>query len=183
MHVVACGAGQDVARNADAVSVAGQDQAGIGVSVDAQGDGIADRHIGADRAGNRHQRTTGAFRTVDGGDRIDRDAGWIADPLHRIGLIGTRARAVASRIDHRHARMHAVERAGRQHIAGNADAVAATSLHCAAVVVAIDGQGDRVADRHIAADRAGDGNRRGAGCFRRGDRGDRRNGNADRRRR
>ncbi len=68
--------------------------------------------------------------------------------------------------------MYAVRRSAGQHVAGNAYTVGAARLHRARVAMAVYRQRDRVANRHIAADRASDGDWCRTGRFRAIDGGD-----------
>ena len=148
-------------------------RAGVAVAVDCQGHRVADRHIAADRTGDRHRCRTGRFSAIDRADGIDGDADRVGRRLDRIGLIGRCRRGIAGRVGCRHARMHVVDRGIGQHVAGNADAIRAAGLHSAGIAVAVDRQGHRVAHGHVAADRTRDRHRRRAGAFGRRDRRDR----------
>ena len=181
MNVVRRGAGQHVAGNADAIGAAGVDESGIAVAVHRERDGVAHRDIG-DSAGDLHRGRARAFGAIDGGDRVDRDGRRQGRAVDGIGLVRRRAGAVAGGVGHRHRRMHRIDRAGSEHIARHADAVGMVGCDRSGIGMAVHGQGDRIAHRYVAADRAGDGDRIGAGAFGRGDGRDRIDGDRDRRR-
>ncbi len=173
---------EHVAGNTNAVGATCLHGAAVAVAVDCQRYRVADRHIAANRAGDGNRAAAGRFRAIDRADRIDRDTDGFRRGDQGVGLVGAGRRGVARSIGCRDAGMHTIDGSGGQHVAGYADAVGAASLHGSRVTMAADGQRDRIAGRHIAADGTGNGDRRGTRGFRAVDRGDWIDGDADLRR-
>ena len=158
MHV---GVGRKIAaRNVDAERQARLHLAGVGgVAIDRQGDGVANLDVAAHRAGHRNR--TASLRRVDdvvGRDGVEDDARHRRHRVDRVSLVVGRRAGVARRVGRVHAGMHVG--VGRKIAARNVDAERQASLHLAGVGgVAIDRQGDGVANLHLAAHRAGHRNR------------------------
>ncbi|CAB3717384.1 hypothetical protein LMG26219_06324 [Achromobacter marplatensis] len=152
------------ARHVDAVAELAaalvHDLTGIGLAMHGQGDGVADLDVAADLAG--HGDILARFFGVDdavAGDRVDRDRG-VNVGVDAVALISFGSLAVAGIIRGGHGSVDV--RVLGEFRTRNIDAVAQGTVaqvhNLTGVVLAVDGQGDGVADLDVTADLAGHGN-------------------------
>ncbi|CAB3691121.1 hypothetical protein LMG26219_04849 [Achromobacter marplatensis] len=133
---------------------------GVVLAIDGQGDGVAHLDVAADLTG--HGDILAGFFGVDdavASDRVDRDRS-IDVRVDAVALVRFSGLAVAGVIGRRDGGMDVGVLS--EFRTRNIDAVAqgaVTQIHdLAGVVLAVDGQGDGVADLDVAADLTGDGN-------------------------